>query len=165
MALRATEVAEKLMLSVLYRTATVRSGTQNCGAGTEPVFQQSGSRNRATGPQFQRAPAGLFTLAAVPCSVSGGGLPCSWKRSDLLSSPLSSRARRSLLVGGGQLLQREGDRPHGSFVEVRLVAEAERRVSRFELVRALEEADDIAILGVCGHPVPGSRREGRPRWF
>src|SRR5881409_2379193 len=62
--------------------------------------------------------------------------------------------------GGGQLLQREGDRPHGAFVEVRLVAEAERRVPRLELVRALEEADDIAVLGVRGHSVPGSRREG-----
>src|SRR2546426_1306221 len=64
------------------------------------------------------------------------------------------------LFGGSQLLQREGDGPHGTFVEVRLVAEAERRVSRLELVRALEEADDIAVLGVRGHPVPGSRREG-----
>src|SRR5213076_1580905 len=62
--------------------------------------------------------------------------------------------------GGGQLLQREGDRPHGAFVEVRLVAEAERRVPRLELVRALEEADDMVVLGVRGHPVPGSRREG-----
>src|SRR6266576_2620952 len=62
--------------------------------------------------------------------------------------------------GGGQLLQREGDRPHGAFVEVRLVAEAERRVPRLELVRTLEEADDIAVLGVRGHAVPGSRREG-----
>src|SRR5437773_4371555 len=62
--------------------------------------------------------------------------------------------------GGGQLLQREGDRPHGAFVEVRLVAEAERRVPRLELVRALEEADDIAVLRVRGHPVPRSRREG-----
>src|SRR5438105_9845506 len=62
--------------------------------------------------------------------------------------------------GGGQLLQREGDRPHGTFVEVRLVAEAERRVPCLELVRTLEEADDIAVLGVRGHPVPGSRREG-----
>src|SRR2546427_2228561 len=62
--------------------------------------------------------------------------------------------------GGGQLLQGEGDRPHGAFVEVRLVAEAERRVPRLELVRALEEADDIAVLGVRGHPVPGSRRQG-----
>src|SRR5438874_7464989 len=61
--------------------------------------------------------------------------------------------------GGGQLLQREGDRPHGAFVEVRLVAEAERRVPRLELVRALEEADDLVVLGVRGHPVPGSRRE------
>ena len=32
------------------------------------------------------------------------------------------------LFGGGQLLQREGGRPHGAVVEVRLVAEAERRV-------------------------------------
>src|SRR5436853_672217 len=62
--------------------------------------------------------------------------------------------------GGGQLLQREGDRPHGAFVEVRLVAEAERRVPRLELVRALEEADDLVVLGVRGHAVPGSRREG-----
>src|SRR5205814_4915255 len=64
------------------------------------------------------------------------------------------------LVGGGQLLQREGDRPHSAFVEVRLVAEPKRRVPRLELVRALEEADDIAVLGVRWHPVPGSRREG-----
>src|SRR3989441_7227743 len=64
------------------------------------------------------------------------------------------------LFGGSQVLQREGDGPHGTFVEVRLVAEAERRVPRLELVRALEEADDIAVPGVRGHPVPGSRREG-----
>src|ERR1051325_8223407 len=65
------------------------------------------------------------------------------------------------LVRGGQLLQREGDRPHGAVVEVRLVAEAERRVPRLELVGALEVADDIAVPGVRGHPVPRSRREGR----
>lgn len=39
----------------------------------------------------------------------------------VLSSPLSSRARRSLPL---QLLQREGDRPHGTFVEVRRIAES-----------------------------------------
>ena len=38
--------------------------------------------------------------------------------------------------------------------------EAERRVPRFELLRALEEADDLAILGIRGHPVPEPRREG-----
>src|SRR5206468_12253210 len=64
------------------------------------------------------------------------------------------------LFGSGQLLQREGGRPHGAFVKVRLVAEAERRVSRFEFLRALEEADDLTVLGIRGHPVPGFRREG-----
>src|SRR5439155_2155977 len=64
------------------------------------------------------------------------------------------------LFGGGQLLQREGGRPHGAFVEVRLVHEAERRVPRLELLRALEEADDLAVLGIRGHSVPESRREG-----
>src|SRR6266550_2014781 len=62
--------------------------------------------------------------------------------------------------GGGQLLQREGDRPQGAVVEVRLVAEAERRVPRFELVRVLEIADDFAVLGIRRHPVPGRGREG-----
>jgi hypothetical protein len=46
-----------------------------------------------------------------------------------------------------------------AFVEVRLVAEAERRVPRLELLRALEEADDIAVLGIRGHPIPGFWRE------
>src|SRR2546425_5879203 len=64
------------------------------------------------------------------------------------------------LVGGSQLLQREGGRPQVAFVEVRRVAEAERRIPRVELVRALEEADDLAVLGIRGHPVPESRREG-----
>src|SRR3989454_10716083 len=63
------------------------------------------------------------------------------------------------LFGGSQLLQREADGPHATFVEVRLVAEAERRVPGFELLRALEEADDLAVFGICGHSVPESRRE------
>src|SRR5438309_3490316 len=63
------------------------------------------------------------------------------------------------LFGGSQLLQREGGRPHVAFVEVRLVAEAERCVPCLELLRVLEEADDLAVLGVRGHPVPESRRE------
>src|SRR5213594_82363 len=64
------------------------------------------------------------------------------------------------LFGGSQLLQREGDGPHGIVVEVRLVAEAERRIPCLELLRALEEADDLAVLSICGHSVPESRREG-----
>src|SRR5438067_1434176 len=64
------------------------------------------------------------------------------------------------LLGGGQVRQGEGGRPHGAFVEVRLVAEAERRVPRLELLRALEEADHVAVRGIRGHPVPGLGREG-----
>src|SRR5437870_9852510 len=64
------------------------------------------------------------------------------------------------LFGGSQLLQREGDRPQAAFVEIRRVAEAERRVPRLELLRALEKADDLAVLGIRGHPVPRFRREG-----
>ncbi|CAG7657922.1 hypothetical protein SBRY_90085 [Actinacidiphila bryophytorum] len=52
-------------------------------------------------------------------------------------------------------------RPHHSLVQLRLVAEPERRVARLELLRALEEADDLAVQGVGGHPVPELRREDR----
>src|SRR5207249_10151864 len=65
------------------------------------------------------------------------------------------------LCGGGQLLQREGDRPQATFVEVRRVAETERRVPALELLRVLEEADDLAVLVIRGHPVPELGREGR----
>src|SRR5579864_7994854 len=60
---------------------------------------------------------------------------------------------------GIQVNQGEGDRPHASVVEIRLVAEADRRVPRLELPRALEVADDLAVLGIRGHPVPEPRRE------
>src|SRR5439155_5208423 len=64
-----------------------------------------------------------------------------------------------------RLLQREGDRPHSAFVEVRRVAEAERGVPRLELLCVLEEADDLAVLVVRGHPIPELRREGRRAGF
>ncbi len=43
--------------------------------------------------------------------------------------------------------------------------EAERGVPRLEFGRTLEEADDLAVLGIRGHPVPESRREGRRAGF
>src|SRR5437870_9851694 len=84
----------------------------------------------------------------------------SWRWRDQSSAHrfLHERADPSLFRGS-QLLQREGDGPHGTFVEVRLVAEAKRRVPGVELLRALEEADDLAVFGICGHSVPESRRE------
>src|SRR5207237_9151470 len=36
----------------------------------------------------------------------------------------------------------------------------ERRVPCLELLPGLEEADDLAVLGIRGHAVPESRREG-----
>src|SRR5829696_10257295 len=102
----------------------------------------------------------VMSVLIVSASVTWGRLrslrrrrPCSARR------PLHERADPRLL-GGGQLLQREGGRPHGAIVEVRRVAEAQRRVPGVELLGALEVADDLAVLvGVGGHPVPGLRRE------
>src|SRR6266849_2985768 len=58
---------------------------------------------------------------------------CGWQAQSSAHRFLHERAD-PCLFGGGQLRQSEGGRPHGAFVEVRLVAEAERRVPRFELV-------------------------------
>src|SRR4029077_1486164 len=81
-------------------------------------------------------------------------------------------ARRSLdkladlfLDGGGELLQGKGGRPDVTVVEVGSVLEAERRISRLELLPALKEADNLAVLGIRGHPVPGFRCEGRRAGF
>src|SRR5262249_43783821 len=66
--------------------------------------------------------------------------PASWGG----SSRARSSAHRLLhqrgdpcLVGGGQLRQGEGGRPHGAVVEVRRVVEAERRVPGLELLGGL----------------------------
>src|SRR5438046_3987205 len=66
-----------------------------------------------------------------------------------------------LLVGGGQLRQRVRGRPHGALVQVGRILEAERGVPRFELLGALEETDDLAVLGIARHPLPGPRPEVR----
>ena len=77
---------------------------------------------------------------------------------------LHSSARRfldkvadSFLDGGGEPLQGKGSWPNVTLVEVRSLLETEGRVSRFELLPALEEADNLAVLGVRRHAVPGSR--------
>src|SRR5690349_21033393 len=107
-----------------------------------PAPSQSSSAGRNE-PSGHRSPAG--TMAADRIALSAHRF-------------LHERAD-PCLVGGGQPRQSEGGRPHAAFVEMRLVAEAERRVPGLELLRALVEADDLAVLGVRGHPVPESRRE------
>src|ERR671916_64872 len=97
-------------------------------------------------------------LVGVASAVRVGGAPA---RSDRLARRPLHELADPRLFGGAQLLQREGDRPHGALVEVRRVVEAERRVPRVELLGALKVADDLAVLvGVGGHPVPGLGREG-----
>src|SRR5207249_1609260 len=59
------------------------------------------------------------------------------------------------LVGCGQFRQRECDRPHRACVELRSVVETEHRVALLELRRIAEEADDLAVFRIRGHPVPG----------
>src|SRR5438874_13261048 len=94
-------------------------------------------------------------------------LPSSWlaRWNVLHGTPSAHRFLHELadpcLFSSSQLLQREGDRPQGAFVEVRAVVEAERRVPRLELVRGLEAADDLAVLGIRGRPVPELLRDGR----
>src|SRR5438309_10033505 len=99
--------------------------------------------------------------------MSGVRAGFAWVDYGLKSDTYQGSAHRFLheradpcLFGGSQLLQSEDDRPQDALVEVRRVAEAERRVPRLELLRGLEEADDLAVLGIRGHPVPGSGREG-----
>src|SRR2546422_791095 len=128
-------------------------------------------RQRGGGQRLQRRRHGLAPRGRAHCGREQRGHP---RRLAYSSDSLSwaqwraqSSAHRFLheradlrVFGGSQLLQREGGRPYGAFVEVRLVHEAERRVPRLESLRALEEADDLAVLGIRGHPVPESRREG-----
>src|SRR4029453_10635880 len=89
----------------------------------------------------------------APRRVEGGAPPSAHRflhqRADLL------------LVVGGQLRHGEGGRPNGAVVQVRVAVEAQRRVPLLELRRGCEEADDLALLGVRGHPVPGLRGQDR----
>ena len=99
-------------------------------------------------------------LASAPCVLPRAAV--SHRRKPAALSQLTAlldQRRDPGLVGLGQLGQGVSDRPHGAVVEVRLVAEAERRVPRLELLRGLEMADDGAVLGVRRHAVPRSRRK------
>ena len=57
-----------------------------------------------------------------------------------------------VLHGGGPLDDSERRRLHRTVVEPRGIVEAERRVPGRELLRTLEEARDLAVLGVGGTP-------------
>src|SRR6267143_6038320 len=83
-----------------------------------------------------------------------------WVRAPSLAYSFLHKRRDPCLFRSSQSLQCVCVRPHVAFVEVGLVAEAKRRVPRLELRRCLEVAYDLVVLGIRGHPVPESRREG-----
>jgi hypothetical protein len=63
------------------------------------------------------------------------------------------------LYSGDQVRHREGNWLHGALVEVCLVLKAECRISCLEFRCALEEAGNIPIPSIRGHPVSESGRE------
>src|SRR5690606_4477252 len=79
---------------------------------------------------------------AAPCVP----IPRERRRVQLSTHRLLHQLADPLLVGGSQLLQCVGGRPHGAVIKVRRVVEAKGGVPRLELARALEEADDAAVL-------------------
>src|SRR2546430_12089968 len=114
------------------------------------------------------ADAASSMVPLSPCLVWCGGLPripdCGLVHRS--AHRLLDELRDPGLVCLGQLLQREGDGPHGAVVELRAVVEAEHRVPLLELRGVAEEADDLAVLvRVRGHSVPGLRREVRGALF
>src|SRR2546427_2350526 len=117
-----------------------------------------GNRRRTVGGVLRSGLARPITGDDLPDRRSAG--PRRPPRPELSAYRFHHERADPCLFGGSQLLQREGDGPHSTFVEIRLVTEAERRVPGVELLRALEEADDLAVLSICGHSVPESRREG-----
>ena len=82
----------------------------------------------------------------------------------LVESPFSAhrllQERANLSFGViGQFFQRKSSRPHVSFVEIRFIGKTKGRVSCLELLRVLEKANNISVLGVRRHAVPGFRQE------
>src|SRR6476646_2120696 len=117
------------------------SGISSGSVQTEKTCARGASKTRST-----RISSSLGVVTVVSFISAHGFL---YERADLR------------LVVCGQLLEREGDRPHGAFVELRAVVEAKDRVPLLELPRVAEEADDLAVLGIRRHAVPGLRREFR----
>src|SRR5437879_4738904 len=64
------------------------------------------------------------------------------------------------LVGGGQLLQREGDRPQVPSSRFALSLKPKVAYLALNLCALWKKQTTLPVLGVRGHPVPGSRPEG-----
>ena len=103
-----------------------------------------------------------FSFQEPGTTASIQALVLSQARGDAAGDALS--ARRSLdkladpfLDRGGEPLQGKGGWPNIALVKVCVLLKTESGVPRLEFLAALKEADDLAVLGVSGHPVPGFR--------
>src|SRR5882762_10358618 len=111
----------------------------------EPVSQRvlAGAIDTLSEVRSSGAGISLHALSVTATATAKMAADC---RASIITSSSAHRflhERDDLcLGGGGQLRQREGDGPQGAVIELRLVAEPERRVPGLELVRTLEEADD-----------------------
>ena len=123
-----------------------------------PKDAAAGPGRSRTGPAWSEASGGTCPRCRRPPRRAGSPAPGRAEARPSAHRFLHELAD-PLLVGGGQLRQGEGGRPHGALVEVRGSVEPEGRIPLLELRSGCEEADDLAVLCIRGHPVPGSRRE------
>src|SRR5215471_7945405 len=117
----------------------------------------------------------VSALAEVPstsrkscttCSCHGWDLIFSQRFKDAATARASARRPLHQLADlcldlGSELLQGKRGGPDVTVVEVCSLLETQRRVSRLVLLPTLEEADNLAVLGVGGHAVERLGREGR----
>src|SRR5690606_30034637 len=109
------------------------------------------STSPTASPRSARRGRSRTTCPSASRSPGRDGRPSAGGERGSAYCPLDERSDRRLHLRRPRR-QREGGGPHGAVVEAGLVAEAERGVARLELVRALEEDDDLAVSGVGGHP-------------
>src|SRR6187402_2446278 len=121
-------------------------GAYPLGSAPEAVYRSvwqtpHATSRTSTSPDFGSARSSSWTMRGSPNSSSTAARIFTSSAHGFLHE-----RRDLLLLGGRELRQRERGRPHRAFVEVRLVAESERRIPRAELPGALEEAHDLAVL-------------------
>ena len=131
-----------------------------CHRPHEPVLDLSDGAGRTAGTVATRTSTSATRSPEAPGAAPGDAAapPVSTTPASRRPGSMSS-AHRFLheradpcLFGGGQLLQREGGRPHGAVVEVRLVAEAERRVPRLNLCALWKKQTTLPSLAYAGIP-------------
>jgi enamine deaminase RidA (YjgF/YER057c/UK114 family) len=129
---------------------------------SSPAWAPSSSSRSTPSPSCDAAGGGApggGTIHRSSAAGAGGNLACFHVRRlpvlhEVREGSQCARCDPVQLVGDRRRPARQPSRRNlvRALVEVRRVAEAERRVPRLELLRALEEADDLAVLGIRGHP-------------